>query len=677
MDSRTLQMLEYPKLRTLLAGYTQTVLGRQLAEQLEPSTDATWITQQLALAEEACRILSDGKVVSLSGLRDIRLLLRRANIGSTLSAEELLQVRETVWCLAGLYRWRMQLDERFPKLRALLAAVEDHGLLAKTIEGCLDARGYVLDMASPELAQVRRQLRELEERIQAVLKRLLRDPEIRKILRFPNATMSGDHYVLPVAANYRHRLPGVVHRTSASGDTVYIEPASLATLAAERAVYKAEEEREVQRVLRRLTAQVGKAAHSLEAALTAAAQFDLTLAKARFALDYAMIVPLVTSETRLILHQARHPLLEYYFRNPPATAVSQAASADPGESAGAVAATATPLPSQPPLPSPSPAPSPRREVVPIDVRLGDDFRILVITGPNTGGKTVSLKTTGLLCLMVQSGLPIPAAAGSCVPIFHHILADIGDEQSLEQSLSTFSAHITRIRDILRTADARSLVLLDDLGAGTDPTEGAALGRAILEELDRLGCLAMVTTHLGDLKLFALAHPRAQNAAVAFDPQTLQPTYRLLIGQFGMSCALQIAKRLQLPRRLLRRAWYWLKRRRRLPELHRLQQVRQEAEAARELALQAQREAELQKAHWQRRLQELEQEATQKRALAEARARLQPGDKVRVASLREHGEVVRVDPRKATVLVRAGLGQWEVPLDDVFPSDWPQTSSGQH
>jgi DNA mismatch repair protein MutS2 len=302
--------------------------------------------------------------------------------------------------------------------------------------------------------------------------------------------------------------------------------------------------------------------------------------------------------------------------------------------------------------------------------LGGDFRILVVTGPNTGGKTVALKTTGLLCVMAQCGMLIPAAEGSTLPIFHHILADLGDEQSLEQSLSTFSAHITRIGEILRTADAQSLVLLDDLGAGTDPTEGAALGRAILEELDRIGCLVMVTTHLGDLKLFALAHPRAQNAAVEFDPTTLQPTYRLLIGQFGMSCALQIARRLRLPRRLLRRAWYWLKRRRRLPELQRLQQARMEAEAARERAVQAQLEAEKYRAELERRLAELDREAAQKRALAEARSRLQPGDRVHIASLREPGEVIRVLPQKATVLVRAGIGQWEVPLDDVYPLDWP-------
>lgn len=669
MDEHTFKLLEFPKICQILASYTQTPLGRQLAEQLAPSRDTAWIAQQLALTEEARRALAEGISLSLAGLRDIRLLLRRASIGSMLSAEELLQVRETAWCLSAVYRWRMKLDERFLKLRELLANVDDYGLLARNIEGCLDLRGHVLDMASSELAQVRRQLRELEERVQAVLKRLLRDPEIRKILRFPNATLSGEHYVLPVAANYRHRLPGVVHRTSASGDTVYIEPASLASLSAERTLLRAEEEKEVQRVLRRLTAQVAKVARPMEIALETVALLDLTLAKARYALDYQMTVPVLDSENRLVLRQARHPLLEYYFRHPRASGnqeLGEHSSANEDNPAGQAATVMSPASSSPALACP-------RQVVPIDVRLGEDFRILVVTGPNTGGKTVSLKTTGLLCLMAQAGMLIPAADGSLVPVFHHILADIGDEQSLEQSLSTFSAHITRIAEILGKADAHTLILLDDLGVGTDPTEGAALARAILEEIDRLGCLAMVSTHLGDLKLFALAHPRVQNAAVEFDPNTLLPTYRLLIGQFGMSCALQIARRLHLPRRVLRRAWYWLRRKRRLPELQRLQQARQEAESAREKALQAQLEAEKQRAEFQRRLAELEREAAQKRALAEARARLQPGDRVRVASLRERGEVVRVDPRKSTVLVRVGIGQWEVPLDDVFPIDWPQPS----
>ena len=540
----------------------------------------------------------------------------------------------------------------------MLAAIEDLGLVAKAITGCIDSRGHVLDMASRELAGIRQKLADLDDRVQTVIKRLLRDPELRKILRYPNATVSGDHYVLPVAVNHRHKLQGVVHRTSSTGETLFIEPAGVANLSAERAILKGEEDREVRRILRRLSGDVGKVSRPLTHAIEVMARLDLLTAKARFSRDYNMFAPDVNSEGRLWLRQARHPLLEHLFR----TVEGGGWRVEGGQTNSGSPQASSPSTLHPP-------PSTEREVVPIDIRLGHGFNLLIITGPNTGGKTVTLKSTGLLCLMAQSGMHIPAGEGSSVPVFTHILADIGDEQSLEQSLSTFSSHISRIAHILRTADDKSLVLLDELGAGTDPTEGAALGRAILDELDRIGCRAMVTTHLGDLKTYAFHNERAENGAVEFDVETLRPTYRLQIGQFGMSNALQIARRLKLPRDLLKRAHRYLKRRqKRAPEMVQLQQLREEAEKAREEALAATHEATRQREEYERKQGELRQQAEAEAALREWRWRLQPGDAVHVQRFGSVGRVVRVDHKRAVAVVSVGLGQWEVPLEEVTPSE---------
>jgi DNA mismatch repair protein MutS2 len=646
MDAHTLELLEFGKVRELLAGYAACSLGKELAREVEPSTDAEKIRKELALVTEMADLLAAGESPPLGGLHDVRLLVRRAAIGSMLSADNLLQVGDTLTCTGAIYRYRMRLKERFVGINQLLTPVEDLGLVAKSISGCIDSRGLVLDMASRELAAVRQKLAELDERVQNFIKRLLRDPELRKILRYPNATVSGDHFVLPVAVNHRHKLQGIVHRTSPTGETVYIEPAGIANLSAEQSILKSEEEREIQKILRRLTGEVGRVARPLSMAIEVMGRLDFVTARARFSHAFQMSAPDIAEDGQVWLRQARHPLLEHLFRHelpPPPTSDE------------------TPVP-----------PSKQREVVPIDVRLGQPFNLLVITGPNTGGKTVTLKTVGLLCAMAQAGLHIPAGQGSLVPAFDEILADIGDEQSIEQSLSTFSAHISRIAAILRTASHRSLVLLDELGAGTDPTEGAALGRAILDELDQMGCRAMVTTHLGDLKTYAFTNERAENAAVEFDLETLRPTYRLHIGQFGMSNALTIAKRLRLPKELLRRARKYLRRRqRRAPEMVKLQQLREEAEKARESALAAQHEANQEQEGYRQKIEELEREAEKSAALREMRSRLNPDDRVHVQRFGKVGRVMRVDHKKNIAIVSLGLGQWEVSLDEIFPPEETQ------
>lgn len=631
MDPHTLDLLEFPKIRELLAGYAACSLGKELARQVEPRADADAIRSELALVTEMTHAVGEGQTPPFGGLHDVRLLIRRASIGAMLTADELLEVAETLNCTGAVYRYRMRLDERCPRLNDLLSPVEDLGPTAKAIHGCIDPRGGVLDMASPALAGTRRKLAELDERVQNQIKRLLRDPELRRILSYPNATISGDHYVLPVAVNHRHKLQGVVHRTSPTGDTVYIEPAGVASLSAERAVLKADEDREIRRVLRRLTEEVAGVARPLTWAIDILARLDLITAKAKFSRDFQMAESTLNSEGKLWLRAARHPLLEYIFRHETRDGTD------------------------------------RRQVVPIDVRLGFGFNMLVITGPNTGGKTVTLKTVGLISLMAQAGMHIPAGEGSSVPVFSQVLADIGDEQSLEQSLSTFSSHVSRIAGIFRTADAQSLILLDELGAGTDPTEGAALGRAILDQLGRVGCRAMVTTHLGDLKTYAFTNPRAENAAVEFDVETLRPTYRLHIGQFGMSNALKIARRLKLPKDLIRKAHFYLRRRqRRGPELLRLQQIREQAEKARAEALAATHAADRRREEFTQKVAEFERQTQEAAALHEARLKLQPGDPVRVSRFDKIGRVVRIDLKKQTAMVSVGLGQWEVPLGELLP-----------
>jgi DNA mismatch repair protein MutS2 len=700
MDFHTLELLEFPKVRDLVAGYTVSSLGKELAVQLQPLTELARIEQTLKAVTEMTEALSVRQMPPLGGLTDIRLLVRRAAIGSILSPGEMLHVKEVLAATGAVFRYRMRLEPRWQELIGMLARLEDLGPLARTIEGSIDARSNVLDMASPELGTIRHRLHELDERIQQELRRVLRDPVIRSALRFPNATLSGDHHVLPVAVNHRQKVPGIVHRTSATGDTVYVEPAWIANLNADRALIKVEEEKEIARVLRRLTAEIAKVAKPLQLALELLAQLDLIQAKAKYSLEYQMSPPRINVENRLWLRSARHPILLHLFRNKrepsqafpaegsPKIAAQNAMIHDarsPAAARGPFQGLESPVqnPSSPAqfppssLLASSSSPLTRttlahevipQEVIPIDIRLGSDYDMLVITGPNTGGKTVALKTVGLLCIMAQSGMHIPATEGSTVPLLHHVLADIGDEQSLEQSLSTFSSHISRINDIFRLADHQSLVLLDEVGAGTDPMEGAALGRAMLDYLAGMGCLAMVTTHLGDLKTYAFHNQRAENAAVEFDVQTLRPTYRLLLGQFGRSCALQIARRLQLPRELVKRAHHYLRKRtRRSGELEKLQQAREEAEKARREAQEAELAADQRRLEFEQKQSELQRQAAAEESLKAFRLTLKPGTLVKIERLDQPGHVVRVDFVKGLVMVKAGIGQWEVSLGEVLPA----------
>jgi DNA mismatch repair protein MutS2 len=647
MDAHTLELLEFDKVRGILAEYAATSLGKELTLQVEPAADFERIRAEIARVSEMVEALDAGQSPPFGGVHDVRLLIRRAAIGTMLSAEQLLQIADTLTATGAFYRFRMRLAGKFTRLIDLLMPIEDLGPIAKNITGCVDGRGHVVDSASPDLAAVRQKLELLEDKVQNEIKKLLRDPELRKILRYPNATVNGDHYVLPVAANHRQKISGVVHRTSSTGETVFIEPAAVANLSADRTLLKAEEDRETRRILRKLSAEVGKVSRQVNAALDVIARADLIAAKAKYSRDYRMAAPDMNADGRLWLRSARHPLLDHLFRRDETDSSNQATDVN----------------------SPKVEIRKPKTVVPIEVRLGIGFNMLVITGPNTGGKTVALKTVGLLSLMAQSGMHVPATEGSLLPVFEHVLADIGDEQSLEQSLSTFSSHISRIATIVELANDKSLVLLDELGAGTDPTEGAALGRAILDQLDQVGCRAMVTTHLGDLKTYAFTNDRAENGAVEFDIETLRPTFRLNIGQFGMSNALKIARRLKLPRELLKRAHRYLKRRKgKTSELGRLQQLREEAEKARSEALAAQHVANVQREEFEKKLRQLEQDACAEAALRDWRMKLQVNDVVWSPKFGKMAKVARVDHRRGTLYISVGLGQWETPFNEVFPEE---------
>jgi DNA mismatch repair protein MutS2 len=661
MDSHTLELLEFDRIRALVAARAACSLGKSSASRLEPSTDAGEIHDRQSLTNEMVEAIRAGFKPSFGGLRDIRQLVRRTQVGGVLEAEELAETGESLRAIGELDRWLNRIGDQFPRLGCLRQGVGEFSGLVAAIDGCLDSRAQILDTASRRLSGIRREIDQVEERIQDTLRHMLRSADIRRSLRFPNFTMVGHHYVLPVSKDHRGEVEGAVLRTSASNETVYIEPRAIGEKSAQLSFLRAREAKEIRRILRWLSAQVAMVAESLLGTLENLAELDLIHAKARLAIDYRMTPPRFNQEGRLVLRAARHPLLEALFRGDPA--IVRPAEA-PAASLDNVASPTAEVPGPPPTP-----PEPRT-VVPIDVNLGLRFRMLVVTGPNTGGKTVALKTVGLQAMMAQSGLHVPADEGSDFPVFDDVLADIGDEQSLEQSLSTFSSHVRRISEILGKATERSLVLLDEMGAGTDPADGAALGRAILDELSAIGSRAIVTTHIGDLKTYALSTPGTENAAVEFDDETLQPRYRLLIGDIGQSNALKIARHLKLSEHIIARAESYRAQRRggEIPELEILQSLRKEAEQARENALRAQAEAERTREALSRRLAELQDETRQAETISEARARLQPGDRVVVPRLGydRPGRLVKLDPRKKTAVVAIGHVTWDVSIEEIIP-----------
>lgn len=521
IDEHTIKVLEFNAVREILTTFAASPLGRREAVTLYPSTDAHWVRQRQAETTELKGLLERGTRVPLSGLRDIRSLLERDSRKQTvLEPAELLEVCDTLSASGRLKKFFEELDaERYEHLFAMAEGLTDFSEIVDEINRCIGGDNMIRDDASAELREIRRKLGRLSAEIQRQFKAIISTPRMRRAIENENILTRNGRAVIALKANYRRQLNGVILDRSNSGATLYIEPYELAELSNELEDTLSDEKKAVWQILWQLTKSIERQRQEILESIQALGRVDLTYAKARFSIAYRMTAPRIRADSHLLLRQARHPLLLQW--------ASRQKECDVNEVMD--------------------------EIVPIDVRLGDDFDLLLVTGPNTGGKTVCLKTIGLLVLMAQSGTHIPAWADSRIPVYRKVFADIGDEQSIQQSLSTFSAHITQIINVLNKADGKSLVLLDELGAGTDPVEGSALGMAILTKLLASGGQVMATTHLDNLKSYVYTTSRAENASVQFDVQTLQPTYQLLIGTPGSSNALAIAQRLGMPKAIVKQA----------------------------------------------------------------------------------------------------------------------------
>ena len=513
MDDHTLRVLEFDKVIERLARHVSFSAGKELALALRPSTDREEVVRRQRQTAEARRLRELQPRAGLGGSHDVRPQADKAGRGGELQPAELLDIASTLEAAGALRTTILRVRDELPLLSELAHQIEPLPELVAEISRCIDQRAEVTDAASSALASLRRNVRIAHDRLHERLQQFIHSAQYREAIQDPIVTLRDGRYVIPVKADQRSAIRGIVHDVSSSGATVFLEPLPVVELGNSWRELQLEEEREVQRVLCELSALAGENAEAIVDTVVALAELDLALAKARLGdeLD-AIELPhdggeqswIVDAPGTLHFLNARHPLLT-------------------------------------------------GEVVPITTTAGDGYTALLITGPNTGGKTVALKTAGLLALMAQAGLPVPADRASAAPVFTSVYADIGDEQSIEQSLSTFSSHMRQIIRILGSATRESLVLLDELAAGTDPVEGSALARAILSRLLELGCTVIATTHHGELKAFAHTTPGIANASVEFDLETLRPTYHLTIGLPGGSNALVIAERLGLPRELIESA----------------------------------------------------------------------------------------------------------------------------
>ena len=520
MNQHTLDVLEYDKVKELLVSYATSGLGKNLAQRIRPLTDVNRIKQLIVETTELKSLLSPNIRLPLGGLHDLFPIMENLEKGEEiLLSEEIILIKETLRAGRIVKGYFEDTAEDYPNLRRFAQSINTYPGIEEKIKKTLDDGGVMRNSASPALKSIRNQIQTLRGRIRTKLQSVIRSKGINPYLQDTVVRERKGRPVLAVKERHADRVAGAVRDRSDSGNSLFIEPQAVQSMGNELQELMNAEKAEMVRILREITAMIADKTEALRKTLKVLAHIDLTYAKVRFSSDYDMNPPLVNTEGIINVNQAIHPLLLALQR--------EASKSDEPEKV--------------------------TEVVPIDFRLGSDFNTLILTGPNTGGKTVSLKTVGLLTLMAQSGMHVPTAESPKLAVFQQVFADIGDEQSLEQSLSTFSSHLTNIAGILKKADENSLVLLDELGGGTDPAEGAALGKSILEYLHKRNVKTTVTTHISPLKNLGYTVPGIENASVEFDVVTLQPTYRLLIGTPGSSNALAIAKRLGLPSKVIEHA----------------------------------------------------------------------------------------------------------------------------
>lgn len=500
MNEKALRILEYNKIIEKLTDCATSPMGKEICKNLLPSTDLGEICLgQMETSDALSRIYAKGSL-SFSGLRSIRDSLLRLKVGSSLSAAELMHIASLLETAlrAKSYGRRETDDMSTDSLDGLFNAIEPLSPVCREIRRCILSEEEIADDASPGLKHVRRSIKLTNERIHSQLNTMVNSSSVSSMLQDNLITMRGGRYCLPVKAEYRSQIQGMIHDQSSSGSTLFIEPMAVVRLNNELRELAAKEKEEIEKILAELSNQCAEYQEELSTNITAMAHLDFVFAKANLSRSYSGTEPLFNENGYINIKKGRHPLLD------------------------------------------------KKKVVPIDISIGKDYRLLIVTGPNTGGKTVSLKTVGLLTLMGQAGLHIPAFDHSELSVYEDVFADIGDEQSIEQSLSTFSSHMTNIVSIIEQSNYRSLVLLDELCAGTDPTEGAALAMAILKNFLRRDVTTMATTHYSELKVFALSTEGACNASCEFNVETLSPTYRLLIGIPGKSNAFAISSKLGLP-----------------------------------------------------------------------------------------------------------------------------------